>query len=374
MLKTRKTKIRVAIALSLMLSASSSAFAANVTSTTDVNVRSGPSMSCSVLTVMGKGTSTTNLGASNGWTKVSVNGKTGFVYSKYLSSSSQSVSSNSSTTSTQTVTITASSLNVRSGAGTQYSSIGGLAKGANATAISTTGDWYKIKYGSGYGYINKKYTSTSVSSNKKSSSTNNQGSSTKTMYCTASSLNVRSGAGTSYAVTGNVKEGQSVTVLSSSNGWSKIKVGNGYGYVSSKYLSESKTVNNTYRSGTVNSSDIIAYAKSFIGCKYVWGATGPSTFDCSGLTQYVFKHFGISIPRVSADQYSSAKKVTWDGMKAGDLVFFSNSTSGNNVAHVGIYIGNNQMIHSSSTGGTVCISNINSNYYKQHYIGSGRYL
>lgn len=371
MFKLKKSKIGAAIALSLMLSASSSAFAANVTSTADVNVRSGPGMSYGAFTVMKKGTSAASLGTSGGWTKITVNGKTGFVSSKYLFVSNQNLSSNASS---KTVSITASSLNVRSGAGTQYQIIGGLTKGKNVTVVATSGEWYKIKYGSRYGYINKKYTSTAVSDNKESSSADDMESNTQTMYCIASSLNIRSGAGTSYAVTGSIKNGQSVTVLGNNNGWSKIKVGNGYGYVSSKYLSASKPASNGHNSEAINSSDLITFAKSFIGCEYVWGATGPLTFDCSGLTQYVFQHFGVSIPRVSADQYNSAKKVSRSDMKAGDLVFFSNSTSGGKIAHVGIYIGNGQMIHASSTKDNVCISSINSDYYNQHYVGSGRYL
>lgn len=370
MLSWKRIKLMAVITLSLAIGSSSGALAANVTSKSAVNVRSGPGMKYSVVTVMDKGTQASDLGSSKGWTKVSVNGKTGYVASDYLTQSSQKQKKAAASSSAKTVKITASSLNVRSGAGTNSSVIGGLSKGTTVTVTGTSGTWYKIKYGSGYGYINSKYTTAATSS---VSASEKGASSSSTKYCTASSLNIRSGAGTSYSVVGNLTKGRAVTVVSTSNGWSKIKNGNGYGYVSAKYLSSSKPASTNSSATSSNSSSLISYAKSFIGCKYVYGATGPSTFDCSGLTQYVFKHFGISIPRTSAEQYSQSTKVSKSNLKTGDLVFFSNSSSNGKVSHVGIYIGNNQMIHAANDKDNVCISNINSNYYQKYFIGCGRY-
>ena len=84
----------------------------------------------------------------------------------------------------------------------------------------------------------------------------------------------------------------------------------------------------------------------------------------------MYKHFGISLPHSSSAQYSSLAKVSRDQLKAGDLVFFTNGGSG--IGHVGIYVGNNQFIHSPSSGRTVCIDTMSSGYYASHYVGAGR--
>ena len=188
-------------------------------------------------------------------------------------------------------------------------------------------------------------------------------------------MNVRSGAGTSYGVIGNLKKGNSASVVGSTNGWYKIKYGSGYGYISSKYTTSSAPSNGGGNNGgTVtpsngSGSSIVSYAKS---CSYVYGATGPRSFDCSGFTQYVYAHFGKSIPRNSAAQYSSSKKISKSQLQAGDLIFFSNSSAGK-VGHVAIYIGCGQMIHAANSKTGVCIDSINSSYYTSHYIGCGRY-
>lgn len=357
------------------------ALAVNVTSTANVNVRSGPGNSYSVLTVMKKGTRANKIAQVGNWGKVEVNGKTGYVYMKYLTGYSGSSSNSSTTNTSKTVSITASSLNVRSGPGTSYGVIGGLSKGSKASVVGTSGSWYKIKYGSGYGYISSKYTTTSSSSGSTGGSSSTSTSS-KTMYCTTSGLNVRSGPGTSYSSKGSLKYGQAITVVDSSSYWYKIKYGNGYGYVGSKYVSSSKPSGSSSGStgdtstpsngGTVSGSSMVSYAKSFLGCSYVYGAAGPSSFDCSGFTQYVYKHFGKSIPRSSSAQYSSAKKISKSSLQQGDLIFFSNSTPGA-VGHVAMYIGGGQMIHAANSRTGVCIDSINSSYYTQHYIGCGRY-
>ena len=371
MISSKKMKFAVTTAAATAI-VCTGALAANVTSTTDVNVRSGPGNSYSVLTVMKQGTTTAKLGESGNWVKLTVNGKTGYVYSKYLTSGGSS----SSTTSTQkTVYVTASSLNVRSGPGTSYSVIGGLSKGSSASVVGTSGNWYKIKYGSGYGYISSSYTSSSAPSGGSSDS----GSTTtsKTMYCNVSSLNVRSGPGTSYSAKGILSYGQAVSVVDTSSYWYKIKYGSGYGYVGSKYLSSSKPSGGssvsedtpTTESGT--GSSIVSYAKSFLGCAYEYGAAGPNAFDCSGFTQYVYKDFGKSIPGNSAAQYSSCTKTSKSSLQPGDLVFFTSSGSG--VGHVAIYMGNGQIIHAANSRRGVCTGSLNSTYYTEHYVACGRY-
>lgn len=101
-------------------------------------------------------------------------------------------------------------------------------------------------------------------------------------------------------------------------------------------------------SGSTKGNQIVEYAKQFLGTPYVWGGTTPDGFDCSGFTQYVYNHFGISIPRVSEDQINCGTRT--DNPSAGDLFF-------PHTGHVGIYIGDGQVIHSPKTGDVIKISN-----------------
>ncbi|WMJ79976.1 NlpC/P60 family protein [Clostridium sp. MB40-C1] len=101
-------------------------------------------------------------------------------------------------------------------------------------------------------------------------------------------------------------------------------------------------------------SAIVSYAYGFQGCRYVWGATGPNTFDCSGFTQYVFAHFGIRIPRVSRDQAEVGAYVSKGSLQPGDLVFFGKGS----IHHVGIYVGNGCYIHAPKTNDVVKISSL----------------
>lgn len=121
-------------------------------------------------------------------------------------------------------------------------------------------------------------------------------------------------------------------------------------------LAQSSASNSRGSTG-VSSSDIINYASQFLGVPYVWGGTSPSGFDCSGLVQYVYGHFGISLPRVARDQQDVGLKVTRDQLQPGDLVFF-----GDPAHHVGIYVGNGMMLHAPHTGDVVRIGPLSSDF------------
>lgn len=120
-------------------------------------------------------------------------------------------------------------------------------------------------------------------------------------------------------------------------------------------------------------SQVVNYAKGFLGSKYVYGGTTPSGFDCSGFTSYVLKNFGISVNRTSRDQYSNGVAVSKSNLQAGDLVFFT-SSGGSTITHVALYIGNGQIIHASTSSTGVIISDLNSSYYTKTYYGARRVL
>ncbi|WP_371677070.1 NlpC/P60 family protein [Streptomyces sp. NBC_01276] len=99
----------------------------------------------------------------------------------------------------------------------------------------------------------------------------------------------------------------------------------------------------------------VAFAYAAIGKPYVWGATGPGSYDCSGLTQAAWKSAGVSLPRTTYTQINAGQRVTRDGLAPGDLVFFYSG-----VTHVGMYVGNGQMIHAPRPGSTVRLAPVDS--------------
>ncbi len=119
----------------------------------------------------------------------------------------------------------------------------------------------------------------------------------------------------------------------------------------------------------INSADpALKEARKHLGKKYVWGANGPKTFDCSGFTCYISNKNGIKLPRTSVRQAEVGKKITRPDLKAGDLIFFDTSKERKGVVnHVGIYIGGNKFIHASSGANKVVISSLNQGFYKQRF-------
>lgn len=108
-----------------------------------------------------------------------------------------------------------------------------------------------------------------------------------------------------------------------------------------------------------------------IGTKYVSGGTSTNGFDCSGFTMFVFDKIGINLPHQSGSQYEMGSAVSRDEMRPGDLVFFN--TNGKGVSHVGIYVGDGDFAHASSSRG-VTISSLNDSYYVNRYVGAKRIM
>ena len=122
------------------------------------------------------------------------------------------------------------------------------------------------------------------------------------------------------------------------------------------------------------STKITKLAKKKLGKKYVWGAVGQkNTFDCSGLTSYVCKKNGISIPRRAIAQSKHGKYISRSELKPGDLIFFDTSKRRKGyVNHVGIYLGNDKFIHASSAKKKVVITKLSKSFYSKRYKGARR--
>ncbi len=135
----------------------------------------------------------------------------------------------------------------------------------------------------------------------------------------------------------------------------------------------------SYRpNSNINTQEVIKNiewdAKSFLGTKYVWGATGPTKFDCSGFTQWVYRDAGIYLPRVSRDQAKVGQYVSYENLKKGDMVFFDTKKHKKGiVTHVGIYLGNGNFIHASSAAKKVVVYNFNEKpFYKKRFLWGRR--
>jgi len=117
-------------------------------------------------------------------------------------------------------------------------------------------------------------------------------------------------------------------------------------------------------------------AKELLGRKYVWGATGPRTYDCSGFTQKIYRDAGIKIPRVSRDQAKVGQYVSYTNLKKGDMVFFDTKKHpSGKVTHVGIYLGNGNFIHASSGAKKIVIFNFNQkSFYKKRFLWGRRVI
>lgn len=151
--------------------------------------------------------------------------------------------------------------------------------------------------------------------------------------------------------------------------WNKNSIGE-IGWSSEEYLSTSGTSDNTGNSTTpsdkVKAVVDLAYAQ--LGKPYVWGADGPSSFHCSGLMTYIFKNgLGFNLPRTSREQSKIGTTVNRSNLQPGDLIFSSTDGSGV-VNHVGIYVGNGEMIHSPKPGDVVKKANINTIYWNNAYL------
>ena len=354
-----------------------------VNASSGLNVRKGPSTSYAKVAKLANGTQVNVITTSGDWSKITSGSITGYVSNAYLTASpSNNGGSNESNDNNQATTTkyvnSNSNLNVRSGPSTSHSVVTKLTRGTAVTVHSTSNGWSKITVNGVSGYVSSQYLSDTKPSTP--SEGNNSGSQTATTkYVTANSLNVRSGAGTNYSKVGSLSKGTQVTVHSTSNGWSKITSGSVNGYVSDQYLSTTKpsTSNDSTSSGsstTDRATKVVNFAKQQLGKKYVWGAQGPSSFDCSGFTYYVYKNsVGVTLNRTSSAQSSNGSHVSKSNLRAGDLVFFDTSGPNNGaISHVGIYIGGGQMIHASSGKGQVVITSMNTSYWNKAYVTARR--
>lgn len=228
-------------------------------------------------------------------------------------------------------------------------------------------------------------------------------------YINGSSVNVRQEPNTNSKIVTTLIRNTGVTITAQTDEWYKITYGDYVGYIYKPLISETPTVTNrgnevrqpeptveqtpvapTEEKQETTATDnnenvapvapttsnagekVVSFAKQYLGYRYVYGGTKPSTgFDCTGFTYYVFTSCGYSVGRSCSSQLNSGTAVTKAQLQPGDLLFFNNTSSGA-IGHVGIYIGGGRMIHAANSKRGVVTDTINSGYYNTYYYTARR--
>ncbi len=407
-----------------------SAFASNLGKVTGdiVNLRSYNSTAGHLVSVVKENDILTILDdANNGWFEVSTANKVeGFISGDYV----QIVQTDA--------TCIADDVNVRVSPSNSSESLGKAKKMQVLVTTGIAGDWCQVKFNGKTGYIHKQFmqgsllqylqtvtvpdtanSSTVAADSSAAAVTEDVGQTvaSKTTVTTtdtnayatvnARSLNMRASAGMDGKILKSLPEGYNLNILSTSGDWVEVSDDEGNkGFVSSQYIDfkngskpanktatnasaivnsaiESSTTASTgklsnkrnYNGTIIDVNELIEYSKQFIGTPYVYGGTDlENGVDCSGFVMSVYKNFGVQLNRVSRDMYTQGTAIQKENLEPGDLLFFN--TGGNSViSHVGMYIGDDQYIHSTNGAGDgVTISSLNDGYAKRTYVGARRIL
>lgn len=246
----------------------------------------------------------------------------------------------------KTAYITSDGINFRKEPNTDCEILKTFLLNAKVTILQEEGKWYKVKHNDQEGYVLKMYVS-----EKKVSVTSRSASSRQQIEAQENNNLTTSGDNTS-----NVETTSKENTTDSN---------------------ESKVDNNTSKENITKEisskqNEVVALAKKYLGCKYVYGGASPSGFDCSGLTMYIYKQFGISLPHSATAQSKRGIKIQKENLQLGDLVFFTNYRTNKGIGHCGIYIGDNKFIHASTEKTGVITSSLNSSSYQKRYVTAVR--
>ncbi len=232
---------------------------------------------------------------------------------------------------------------------------------AGANILGEEDGWYKIQSGAVTGYVRKDLVATGAEAESLAVSH-----ASVMAIVNTDALNVRAEPSTDAQAWTKITKDQRYNVVNQLDGWVQLELDTGDdedseqgAYVSTRDNNvsvtyalqeavEYKPAVEAANAAAAFRNQIVNYACQFVGNRYVWGGTSLTNgCDCSGFTQSVLKHFGISIPRVSRDQARSGVKVDSSSMRPGDLIFYANRRG--TVNHVGMYIGNGQVVNAAST-------------------------
>ena len=258
---------------------------------------------------------------------------------------------------------TGSSLRLRSEPNTSSTTVTYLDKGVAVSILAKLDGWYKVSFEGYTGYVSADYLVE-----------DQDGVFTSYGRVNSDGVNVRAAASTDSGVAATLSKDTYLTVNGFTDGWYSVTCKYGTtGYVRSDFVD----LTTDSSSGSEMGKNVVATAKQYLGTRYVYGGASPSGFDCSGFTMYVYQQYGYSLPHTATGQWQSSTgtKVSRSDIQPGDLVFFCDPSRSNGKAcsHAGIYIGDGQFIHSSSSRcGGVIISSLYDDYYNTYYVGAKR--
>lgn len=275
------------------------------------------------------------------------------------------------------------------------------------TVLDYANGWYFVNSEDAQGWVRKEKLDTLKQTQKESENkteetvaedttteTEEKAETKTTKYVNVEKANLREKASKDSSTVKSISKNTAVTVVGTEETWSKVEVDGKTGYILSELLSSDKvkeSTNNTTkdknttstknnvtnrgeevdRSQSANSGNVVSYASSFLGTRYILGGASPSGFDCSGFTMYVYGKYGVSLAHSARAQSSVGTAVDRANLQAGDLVLFKGAT-GNSIGHVGIYIGGNNFIHASNPSDGVKITSMSTSYYQTRYVTSRR--
>ncbi len=285
-----------------------------------------------------------------------------------------------------------------------------LKANTSVTVLDYANGWYFVNSEDAQGWVRKEKLDTLKQTQKESESkteetavedttteTEEKTETKTTKYVNVEKANLREKASKDSSTVKSISKNTAVTVVGTEGTWSKVEVDGKTGYILSELLSSDKvkettntdanttkdknttsTKNNVTnrgeevdRSQSANSGNVVSYASSFLGTRYILGGASPSGFDCSGFTMYVYGKYGVNLAHSARAQASVGAAVDRANLQAGDLVLFKGAT-GNSIGHVGIYIGGNNFIHASNPSDGVKITSMSTSYYQTRYVTSRR--
>ena len=354
----RKVGFIKSIAIAAVIFCSTVSYAAQkgTVTTNDLNVRSGPGVNYSVLNKTNKGDIVTILEEKQGWYKIALkSGDTGWVNKSYVTITD--ITDSSSTK--EMGEVVKESVYLRKEASWSSSNYGIVAKGSRVEILEKGPVWIKVRYANNIGYISKDYISIIDNSQQSPEDSN---SSKENAEIIKESVFLRKSPTWGSEKTKILPVGTKVEYIGIEGQWVKIKHGNDTGYISNEYVKILSDKDELIRKE--KQDKLVALAMKQVGKPYVYGATGPDSFDCSGLVQYLYKEaLGIVIPRVSRDQAKVGVSVTLDQIQVGDIIAFDDNKDGV-VTHVGMYVGDGKFIQALKPGKPVELTSINSKYWK----------
>lgn len=251
-----------------------------------------------------------------------------------------------------------------------------LSTGENVTVLSTEGEWCQVAWNGQVGYIKEERVSVcGLPLNC------TQG------WVTGGVSSIQANPSADGDILAMAESGTSAELLSFEDGWYEVICNGAVGYIKEDNIcldesevSDEVVIDSETKNAAIAGADIVSIAKKYLGVRYVYGGSSSSGFDCSGFTMYVLKQLGYSLPHSATSQWNSVgEHVDRSDLQPGDLVFFCDPaiSKGKACSHVGIYIGDGQIIHAasgSSSGRKVRINSLSEKYYSSYYKGAKRII